>query len=151
MVFQQKKGFLFSLLYGMLLSMPIGCAVKICIYRYGCDYVHIEDDRTTTVHKESNPWYKMYSPTFQTSNTAIGNFHFITPFLLNLLPSIVLISQKSREQANLERDRGYNEILRTQLGGYKHLLIAPIVLVILAIPHLILSVASQCLKFNSNS
>ena len=92
-----------------------------------------------------------YSSTMQTFNTTMNIFHFVTPFLLNILSAIVLIVQKSRQKASLENDRTYNQILRTEIRQYKHLLIAPVILVILAVPHLILSFVSRCMKFNSNS
>ena len=86
----------------------------------------------------------------QVFNTTMNIFHFVTPFLLNLISAIILIVQKSRQKASVGVDRRYNEILRTQLRQYKYLLIAPTVLIILGIPHLILSFASKCMKFNSN-
>ena len=78
-------------------------------------------------------------------------FHFVTPFLLNLISLLILIIERSRRKASLQNHRDYYKILREELHHYKHLLIAPIVLVIIGLPHLILSFVSKCMKFSSSS
>ena len=92
-----------------------------------------------------------YSSFFRTFNSTMNLFHFLTPFLLNLLSAVILITQKSRRKATLVNDRSYKELLREEFRQHKHLLIAPVVLVILALPQLIFSFASKCMKSNDSS
>ena len=92
-----------------------------------------------------------YPPAYQAYSTAMHIFHFIAPFLVNLISAITLIVHKSRQKSVLENDRSYNQIFREELRQHKNLLIAPVVLVILALPHLIFSFASKCMESNSNS
>ncbi|CAF1362004.1 unnamed protein product [Adineta steineri] len=79
------------------------------------------------------------------------SFHFITPFIINLVSSIILITRKSHQESNLQTDRTYYQLLRQQLHEHKNLLIAPVVLVILALPRLIISYVSKCMKSSNNS
>ena len=92
-----------------------------------------------------------YSSTFQTLNTTMNLFHFVIPFLLNLISPLILITERSRRKASLQNHRYYYQVLREELYHYKHLVIAPVVLVIIGLPHLILSFVSKCMKFNSSS
>ncbi|CAF1410014.1 unnamed protein product [Adineta steineri] len=91
-----------------------------------------------------------YSSSLKTFQSAIHGFHFIAPFVINLVSSIVLITRKSRQQSNLRTDRTYYQLLRQQLREHKNLLIAPVILVILALPRLIISYVSNCMKSASN-
>ncbi|CAF1469882.1 unnamed protein product [Adineta steineri] len=91
-----------------------------------------------------------YSSSLKTFHSAIHSFHFIAPFVINLVSSIVLITRKSRQQSNLRTDRTYYQLLRQQLREHKNLLIAPVILVILALPRLIISYISNCMKSASN-
>ena len=59
--------------------------------------------------------------------------HLLIPFLLNLISTIILIAQKSRRKLSLHTNRTYNGIFREELRQYKHLLIGPVVLVVLAL------------------
>lgn len=78
-------------------------------------------------------------------NYIIHTFHFIGPFLVNLISSVILIIQKSRQSAATTH-RSFKLILREHFDKHKHLLMAPIVLVILAIPRMILIYTSKCMK-----
>ncbi|CAF1539705.1 unnamed protein product [Adineta steineri] len=91
-----------------------------------------------------------YSSSLKTFQSAIHGFHFNAPFVINLVSSIVLITRKSRQQSNLRTDRTYYQLLRQQLREHKNLLIAPVILVILALPRLIISYVSNCMKSASN-
>jgi hypothetical protein len=71
--------------------------------------------------------------------------------MINLISTIILITKKSRQQANIQTKRLYKEILIEQLQQNKHLLTAPIVLVILALPRLIIGFTSKCLKSSGDT
>jgi hypothetical protein len=92
-----------------------------------------------------------YSSNLQIYNSFMNIFHFIVPFILNLISPIILITKISHQQSILQPNRTYKQILQEQLREHRHLLIAPIVLVILALPRLIISFLSKCMKSADNS
>ncbi|CAF4353476.1 unnamed protein product [Rotaria sp. Silwood2] len=87
-----------------------------------------------------------YPTSVQIFNSIVHTFHFLTPFIINLISAIILITKKARQQSNLQTGRPYKEHLQQQIQQYKHLFTAPVVLVILALPRLILLFLSKCMK-----
>ena len=49
----------------------------------------------------------IYSSHLQIYNSIIHTFHFFTPFLINLISAIILITKKSRQQSNIHKHRTY--------------------------------------------
>ena len=92
-----------------------------------------------------------YGPVLQVYDSILNTIHFFGPFFINLISSIMLITKKSRHQAALHKERSYNQILTEQLRENKHLLTAPIVLVILAVPRLIIRFVSKCLQSSNDT
>jgi hypothetical protein len=78
-------------------------------------------------------------------------FHFCGPFLINLISTIILIVKKSRQQSIIHKQQPYKEILREQFQQHKYLLVAPVVLIILALPRLIIASVSKCMKSSDDS
>jgi len=92
-----------------------------------------------------------YPSSLEVYNYIIHIFHFFGPFIINLISVIILITKKSRQQSNLYKQQTYRTILREQFRQHKHLLTAPIVLVILALPRLIITFVSKCMKSANDS
>jgi hypothetical protein len=84
-------------------------------------------------------------------NSAMHIVHFVGPFLINLISVIILIKKKSHQQSTVHPEQTYREHLREQYRQYKHLLTAPIVLVILALPRLMITFASKCMQSPNDS
>ncbi|CAF3446699.1 unnamed protein product, partial [Rotaria sp. Silwood2] len=80
-----------------------------------------------------------YPSRLQTYNFFTQTFHFITPFIINIVSAVVLIAKKSRKKLKLQDNVNYKELLKTQAREHKHLFIASVVLVILALLRLIIS------------
>jgi hypothetical protein len=92
-----------------------------------------------------------YSFTLQIYNSFMYTFHFCGPFLINLISAIILIVKKSHQQSIIHKQQSYKEILREQLQQHKYLLVAPIVLIILALPRLIIASVSKCMKSSDDA
>jgi hypothetical protein len=92
-----------------------------------------------------------YSSNLQIYNYFIQSFQFFGPFIINLFSSIILITKKTRQQLNIHPNQTYKEVLRKQFQQHKHLLTAPIVLIILALPRLIITFVSKCMKSSNDS
>jgi hypothetical protein len=87
-----------------------------------------------------------YSTNVQKYNLGVNIFHFCTPFVINLLSAIIIIIKTARLRTNLKAQQNYRKTLLEQLQQHKHLLITPLLLVILAIPHLIITFVSHCME-----
>jgi hypothetical protein len=87
-----------------------------------------------------------YSSNFKIYNSFIHTFHFISPFIINLLSVIIFLGKKIRQQSNLHRHQPYKNILYKIIKEHQNLLIAPFILVLLGLPRLILLFVSKCMK-----
>ena len=58
----------------------------------------------------------------------------------------MLILKKTHQELKMQRNRIYKEVFRDQIYQHKHLLIAPLVLTLLAVPRLILTYLSKCME-----
>ncbi len=92
-----------------------------------------------------------YSASVQTYNTFINTFHFLVPFTINIISAIIIIVMTARQRSHLENHRPYQHLLREQFHQHRHLLIAPILLTILALPRLIISFISSCMNSTDRS
>jgi hypothetical protein len=124
----------------ILLIVIIGTCIHDPIYRRLIDEDNDDND-------QKRIWCIItYSSSLQIYNYIIHIFHFFGPFMINLISSIILITKKSRQQSHIHKQRPYKEILQEQFRQHKHLLTAPIVLVILALPRLIITFVSKCMN-----
>ena len=69
-------------------------------------------------------------------------FHFVGPFLTDIISSIILIIQQTRQQTTIYKQQKYREIIHERLEEHKQILIAPVVLVI--------TFASECMESNED-
>jgi hypothetical protein len=92
-----------------------------------------------------------YSSSVQIYHTIIILFHFIGPFCANLLSALFIIFASTRRRAITQQRLTYSQHLREQFKEHKNLIISAIILVILAIPGLIISISSHCVKESYNS
>jgi hypothetical protein len=144
--FVKKKSKQAAKLVIIILSIVIICtSIHDPIYRRLIDEDNDTDD-------EKRIWCIVsYSSNFEIYNYFIHSLHFFGPFIINLFSSIILITKKSRQQLNLHSDKKYTEILWKQFQQHKNLLTAPIVSVILALPRLIITFISKCMKSSNDS
>jgi len=87
-----------------------------------------------------------YSSNVEFYNYIIHSIHFFGPFLVNICSAIIFVSKQARLKFRLHTDRAYEEHLLEQYREYRHLLISPIVLVLLALPRLIIIFVSKCMQ-----
>jgi len=110
-------------------------------------HIIIEDNENEDQYQIKRIWcIARYGSTLEVYNSFIHTIHFCGPFLFNFISSIILIVKKSRQHQNLHPDQSYKTILRKQFQEHKHILIAPLVLVILALPRLILTYIRTCMQ-----
>ena len=128
-----------------LLIMIIGTSIHDPIYRQLIDEVN-NDENITRV------WcITMHPPGVQVYNYIIHAFHFSVPFLMNFISAVILIRKQSRSKAAVCPQRTSREHFQQQFRQHKHLVTAPIVLVILAVPRLIITFVSKCMESTADS
>ena len=130
-----------------LLIVIIGTSIHDPLSRHMVEEKNDEDE-----YYEKRTWcIDRYGPVLKIYNYIIHVLHFVGPFLINLISSIFLITTKARRQLKLHQNRSCKDVLREQFQQHKHLLTAPIVLVILALPRLILMFISKCMKTSNDA
>ncbi|CAF1112054.1 unnamed protein product [Rotaria sordida] len=83
-----------------------------------------------------------YSSLIRIFDSTVHIFHFIIPFLINLLSAMMIIINIARTHSNARKQQTYTQYLKKQFHHQKHLIIGPIINVILSIPRLIISFLS---------
>ncbi len=115
------------------------------IYRSLFEEDEVEDE-------ERRVWCIVQYPSYIRILDLITNvIHFFLPFFINLISAITVIILGARQQAKFQTHQKYKELLQKQIHQHKNLLIGPCILVVLAIPRLIISLKSGCMKSSSDS
>ena len=92
-----------------------------------------------------------YPSTIEKYHFAMNIIHFSIPFLLNFLSAIVIIIKTMHLRATIKAQQKYREILMEQLSQHKHLLIAPLIIIILSTPRLVIIFVSSCMKTSQDA
>jgi hypothetical protein len=114
-----------------------------CTYIYDPLHRHLIDDD----EEEQHTWcVTKYSSSLQVFDWLLNIFHFSLPFSINCISAVIVIVIATRTRSNAQKKKSFKEHLREQLQHHKHLLISPLILVVLALPRLIISFLSGCMK-----
>jgi len=123
-----------------------GTSIHDPIYRSIIDETNESEDQ-----QKYKKWCIVrYKASLRTYDYIIHTIHFFGPFLINIISSIMLILKKTHQELKIRRNRTYKEVFRDQIHQHKHLLIAPLVLILLAVPRLILTYLSKCMESNDD-
>ena len=92
-----------------------------------------------------------YKYTIRIIDYIINGFHFIVPFIINIISANLIIIIKTQQRRVVKRtEQNLRTILNEEIQQHRNLLIGPFVLIILAIPRLIITFASGCMKPTNN-
>jgi hypothetical protein len=127
----------------ILIIFNIVTSIHDPFYRHLIDEEHENEKRIWCIVS--------YPSSLQVYNSIMNSLHFFAPFLINLISAIILVTKKSRQESNVQTHRTQKELLREQFREHKHLFTAPILLVILGLPRLIISFVSKCMKSVNDS
>ncbi|CAF4383853.1 unnamed protein product [Rotaria magnacalcarata] len=132
-----------KLVIDILLIFVIGTSVYDPLHRR-----IVEEDN----EDEKRIWcIATYPARLRIFHSFISTFHFIVPFVINLVSAVILITKRSRQQIYTQHQRPYKELLREQIRQHKHLFTAPVVFFILGLPRLIISFISKCMKSTNDA
>ncbi|CAF3950225.1 unnamed protein product, partial [Rotaria sp. Silwood1] len=107
---------------------------------------HLMDDE-----EENRTWCIVkYSSSVQTFNSAILLLHFLCPFILNIISAFIIVFKVAYQRSNVQKQISYQKHLRQQFYQLKHIFISPIILITLALPRLVISFLSGCMKSPRN-
>ncbi|CAF4799586.1 unnamed protein product, partial [Rotaria sp. Silwood2] len=90
----------------ILVIFTIGTSITDLLYRHLID--------------EDNEDYKRiwcivsYPSSLKIFNSIMHIFHFMTPFIINLVSAIILTTKKSRQRSNLQINRNFKKLLKEQ-------------------------------------
>ncbi|CAF1061423.1 unnamed protein product [Rotaria sordida] len=116
--------------------LTIGTTVHDPIHRY---LLHdIEEQRTWCLVN--------YSGYLRTVDLIMNFCHFIIPFSINVIATLIIIITAARKRSIVQRQVPYKQHLRKQFREHRHLLISSMILVIWVLPRLIISFLSDCMK-----
>ncbi|CAF0727312.1 unnamed protein product [Adineta steineri] len=109
------------------------------------------EDRYKRMIIETHRWCVInYSRIVQNYNTAILFIHLIGPFIANLFSALFIIFGTARQRSVAQTSKNYMAHIREQLREHKQLVISPAILLVLAMPRLIISLSSGCVKVSDN-
>jgi hypothetical protein len=96
---------------------------------------------------EQGTWFIVYySSKVKIFDTSINLFHFVTPFLINILSAFIIIIYTFKSHSKTEIELTRQIILFAEIKRHKYLFTSPCVLIILALPRIIILLMSQYLE-----
>ena len=105
---------------------------------------HLIDD---IVADEQRTWcFVRYSPAIEIINSFITAFHFLVPVVINFVSALLIVISVTRSRSRAQSNQSFRQHLQQQLHRHKHLLYAPVVLILLGLPRVIIAFVSGCMK-----
>ncbi|CAF2930436.1 unnamed protein product [Rotaria sp. Silwood2] len=112
------------------------------IHRRLIDDIDVDEKRTWCLAQ--------YSSALNTFNMFITLFHFLVPFSVNIISTILTIKQIARSRWQTQTAIPFSIHLRQHFNQHKRHLFASCALILLALPRLIISFISGCMKSPRN-
>ncbi|CAF2667080.1 unnamed protein product [Rotaria sp. Silwood2] len=88
----------------------------------------------------------IYSPWLQKYSLTLIFFHYFAPLFINIFSALFIIIANARQRASSKTDHTFWTHIIFKLKQYKHLIISPTIIIILTLPHLIISIILDCNK-----
>ena len=114
------------------------------LHRELIDNINEDEQRTWCLLRESSSFINIFS-------TFMSFFHFLAPFSINLLSILAMIFLLSRHHSAIQPALTFRKHFKLQIKKHQHHLITLFALVLLALPRLIISFLSGCMKSPSYS
>ncbi|CAF0767234.1 unnamed protein product [Adineta steineri] len=102
-------------------------------------------------YEEQRVWCVVrYSKSIELYTNIVQYFHFIAPFLANLISAIFIIIYITRLKTTVQSQFSSQQQLLNQINQHKQLVISPIILAILLFSRFLISLLSTCIKSSQN-
>ena len=147
-VWSIRQGIAFDKIRSKRIAKPIIAAVMIFVaLSFIHDPLHRQSIVDTRLDQSSRPWclVRFERKSIRTYNMIINFMHYLLPFLANIAATVFIVLNLSRIKSTAKH-QSYNTVLKEQLVAFRHLIVSPIVLVLLALPRLIFSIVFTCIS-----
>lgn len=119
----------------------------LCLVVVGLFVPQILHLRVFVDEKEERTWCVVsYRPWLYIYSSSLIFFHYFAPLLINLFSAVFIIFATARQRTTTQNDRPFHVHLKSKVNKYKHLLLSPLIIVVLTLPHLIISIILDCNK-----
>jgi len=96
---------------------------------------------------EKRIWcFVRYSSSVEIYNSFITLFHFLVPFLINVISALWIIKNVTHSRSTVQPEQTFNQHLQRQFQEHQRILFAPCILILLSLPRLIISFVSGCMR-----
>jgi hypothetical protein len=96
---------------------------------------------------EKRIWcFVRYSSSIEIYNSFITLFHFLVPFLINVLSALLIIRKISHNRVTVRPEQPFQQHLQYQIQQHRQLLFGPCLLIFLFIPRLLISFVNGCMR-----
>ncbi|CAF1378194.1 unnamed protein product [Adineta steineri] len=123
--------------------------IMVFLSNFGVYALQIIELRVFTDSIEERSWCVItYSSFMQTYSFTLIMFHYIGPLATNVISAItiIIITTRQRYRTAAKSNPRFKDLLKLKIKHYKHLIISPIIIIILTLPHLIISFILNCNK-----
>ena len=101
-------------------------------------YNDIREERAWCVTSHSR-WLQIYS-------SATIFLHFFAPLIINIFSPFFIIFATARKRSAAEKNSSFLVHLTTKFQKYRPMIISPVIIIVLTLPHLIISITLDCNK-----
>ena len=91
-----------------------------------------------------------YPSNVQSYNLVMNIIHFCAPFIINVSSAVIIIITTARLRTTAKDQPSHRTAFYEQIQQHKNLLIAPVILVLLAIPRLVIAFLPGCMESYSD-
>ena len=124
--------------------------IWIILFVITISYIHDPISRQVFDDKdEERTWCIVnYSAKLKIFDRFINLFHFLIPFLINLVSALIIIIKafRMRSRTKTKKKSAQKSVLYDAINRHKHILISPCILIILAVPRLIILLSFRCME-----
>ena len=122
--------------------IPIVILINIAMYIPQIISLHVYMDQ-----REERSWCVVeYSSWIQIYSLTLIMFHYFGPLLINIISVISILITTIRQRRSSHANQSWWQHVKSKVRHYRHLIISPVILTILTLPHLIISIILDCNK-----
>ncbi|CAF1291225.1 unnamed protein product [Rotaria sordida] len=124
------------------------CVIPIIFSLTILTYIHAPMSRQLFDDEDEQRTWCIVNYSFQLKifDRFINLFHFLIPFIIDFLSSLIIIIQVFKTRTKTQKKVKNKTLFYVQINRHKHLIIAPCILILLALPRLIISFLSRCME-----
>ncbi|CAF0733758.1 unnamed protein product [Adineta steineri] len=121
--------------------------ITVILSNFAIYIPQIIDLRVFTDKTEERSWCVVtYTSFVQIYSFTLIMFHYVSPLIINFISAATIIIITTRQRTTSQKNLSFKKHLVTKIKQHKHLLISPMIIITLTLPHLIISFVLKCDK-----